>query len=68
AYEATLRWMERNLASSGARVRFETVIDLPEVIAAHVEAPNRKTRWTGINVSQYGGAVWIFVIARSGSE
>lgn len=63
-YPSTLKALERNLARKGLKVRFEPVIDLPEVIAAHAEAPSGKTAWSGINVSRYGGKTWIFVIRR----
>lgn len=65
-YLATIRWLERRLSSRKVSVRFETIVDLPEVVAAHAAAPSRKTKWSGINVSRYGGKVWIFVIARGG--
>lgn len=63
-YRATIRWMERRLSNRKASVSFETIVDLPEVVAAHAVAPSAKTKWSGINVSRYGGKVWIFVIAR----
>ncbi len=63
-YPSTIRSIERALARKGVKVRFERVIDLPEVIAAHAPSPSGSTAWSGINVSRYGGHTWIFVIRR----
>jgi hypothetical protein len=63
--DATIEYMERQFRQSGLRVRFEPSIDLPDVASAHASAPNEKTRWAGINVSEYGGKVVIFIIERS---
>jgi len=63
-YASTIKSIERALARRGYTVRFEPVIDLPEVIAAHAESPSGKTAWGGINVSRYAGKTWIFVIRR----
>ena len=63
-YRATVRYLERALAHRGVRVRFETAVDLPEVVAAHADAPHARTAWVGINVAEYGGSVKIFVIER----
>ncbi len=63
-YLATIRWLERRLSSRKVSVKFETIVDLPEVVAAHAASPSTKTKWSGVNVSRYGGKVWIFVIAR----
>lgn len=66
-YPSTIKSLERGLARKGTKVRFEPVIDLPEVVAAHAKAPSEKTAWSGINVSRYGGKTWIFVIRREQS-
>ena len=66
-YLATIRWLERRLSSRKVSVKFETLVDLPEVVAAHAAAPSKTSKWTGVNVSRYGGKVWIFVIARGGT-
>lgn len=63
-YRATVRWLERALARRGLKVRFEPAVDLPEVIAAHAASPDPATRWSGVNVSEYGGSVKIFIIER----
>ena len=63
-YPATIRWIERRLSSKGKAVRFRSVIDLPEVVASHAEAPGPKTKWSGVNVSRYGGSVKVFIIER----
>lgn len=66
-YPATIETIERGLARKGIRVRFEPVIDLPEVVAAHASSPSSKTAWSGINVSRYAGKTWIFAIRRDQS-
>lgn len=66
-YPSTIRSIERALARKGIKVRFERVIDLPEVIAAHAPSPSDSTAWGGINVSRYGGQTWVFVIRRDRS-
>lgn len=63
-HQTTVQWLERRLASRGVRVRFDRVLDLPEVFASHAASPSSKTAWSGINVSRYGGSTWIFVIRR----
>jgi len=63
-YPGTIRWIERRLSNRKTTVKFETIVDLPEVVAAHAASPSTSTKWSGINVSRYGGKVWIFVIAR----
>lgn len=63
-FASTVQFLERRLSKPGARVEFERMIDLPDVIAAHATSPSAKTRWSGINVSRYGGHTWIFVIKR----
>ncbi len=63
-YAPTIRWIERQLAQKGKRIEFRQIIDLPEVVAVHAEAPGTRTKWSGINVSRYSGSVKIFVIKR----
>ena len=63
-YSATIRWIERTSRKKGKRVRFETIVDLPEVVASHAASTSEKTRWRGVNVSEFGGTVQIFVFAR----
>ncbi len=63
-YSATIKWIERRLRSKGKAVRFRSVIDLPEVVASHADAPGPDTKWSGVNVSRYGGSVRVFIIER----
>ena len=63
-YETTIRWIERRLRKGGVRVRFKPTIDLPDVVSSHAAAPSGKLRWEGLNVSEYGGSVYIFIIER----
>ena len=63
-YLSTIKSVEQALSRKGIKVRFDRVIDLPEVVAAHAPSPSSKTAWSGINVSRYGGKTWVFVIRR----
>lgn len=63
-YRATLQWYEKNAGAGGKRLNFETLIDLPDVVAAHAESIRADTTWSGLNVSEFEGNVWIFIIAR----
>lgn len=63
-FEATVEWFERHFKKVGTKVRFEPLIDLPDVAAAHAAAPGTSSRWSGLNVSDYGGAVVVFVMER----
>lgn len=58
----TVRWLKKALTKRGQKVRFERVIDLPDVVADHAKSPSGKSKWSDINVSQYGGSVKIFII------
>ncbi len=64
SYTATIQWIERRASSRGKAVRFRSVIDLPEVVASHAEASGPKSKWSGVNVSRYGGSVKVFIIER----
>ena len=64
SYRATLQWFEKHLSSGSSPLTFETLVDLPDVVAAHAESPRAGTPWSGLNVSEFDGNVWIFVIAR----
>jgi hypothetical protein len=61
---STVKWLKRQLRKKGVRVRFRKTIDLPDVVSYHAESPRSRTRWSGINVSEYGGSVVIYVIER----
>jgi hypothetical protein len=63
-FDATLEWFERQFKKGGVKFGFEPLIDLPDVASAHAEAPSGKSRWSGFNVSEYGGSVVIFIIER----
>ncbi len=63
-FSGTVQWIERQLGKKGLRVKFSPLVDLPEVVASHAESPNASTRWSGINVSRYGGSVKVFIIER----
>lgn len=63
-YRATLQWYEKNAGAGGKRLNFETLIDLPDVVAAHAESIRADSAWAGLNVSEFEGNVWIFIIAR----
>lgn len=63
-YSATIQWIERRLSSKGKAVSFRSVIDLPEVVASHAEAPGSTSKWSGVNVSRYDGSVKVFIIER----
>jgi len=63
-HAATVSWIKRRMRKIGVRLKFKTAIDLPEVVSAHAESPSGKTRWSGINVSLYDGAVTVFLIER----
>jgi len=60
SFERTLRFMKKKLRG----VRFKVVVDLPDVVVAHADAPHKKYRWKGINISFYGGSTKIFFISR----
>lgn len=63
-YRATLAWYEKHLGGAQRGGRFETLIDLPDVAAAHWASKSAATPWSGLNVSEFEGNVWIFFIAR----
>lgn len=61
----TVRWMESQLRKKkGIKVKFDKSLDLPDVVSAHSKSPSAGTRWSGINISEYGGSVKIFIIER----
>lgn len=64
SYRATLQWYEKNAGAGGKRLTFETLVDLPDVVAAHAESIRADTPWSGLNISEFEGNVWIFIIAR----
>ena len=64
SYRATLQWYEKHLSRPGKPVNFETLVDLPDVVAAHAAANRDSDAWSGLNVSEFDGNVLIFFIAR----
>jgi hypothetical protein len=56
--------MEKALSRKGQAVKFRKIIDLPDVVAAHAEAPTSRSKWSGINVAKYRGTVQIFIIRK----
>jgi hypothetical protein len=64
SYRATLAWYEKQHGAGGHRLRFETLVDLPDVVSAHAAQTNPEYPYTGLNVSEFDGGVWIFIMAR----
>ena len=64
SYRATLQWYEKRLSRPGKPLNFETLVDLPDVVAAHAAANRDSEAWSGLNVSEFDGNVSIFFIAR----
>lgn len=64
SYRATMQWLEKSQRGRGNRLNFETLVDLPDVVAAHAPSKLATTTWSGVNISEFEGAVWIFFIAR----
>lgn len=64
SFRSTLTWYEKVLRGGGNHVEFGPLIDLPDVVAAHGESRVATTPWSGLNVSEFEGSVWIFFIPR----
>lgn len=64
SYRATLQWFEKHLSRQGKPLHFETLVDLPDVVAAHAAAIRENEAWSGLNVSEFDGNVLFFFIAR----
>ena len=64
SHRATVQWLTKTERSRGHRLNFETLVDLPDVVAAYAPSKLATTSWSGVNVSEFEGAVWIFFIAR----
>ena len=45
---------------------FQDAIEHPKAKVIHIESRDSSTAWSGINVSQYGGKVYVFVVPRDG--
>jgi hypothetical protein len=64
SYRATLSWYEKHHGRTGHRLTFETLVDLPDVVASHATQKDAKFPYRGLNVSEFEGSVWIFIMAR----
>lgn len=62
SYGATLKWLRKHNRRGKRKLRFVQLIDLPDVIASHAQAPAGAAGWSGINVSEYQGKTRIFVL------
>ena len=61
---ATAKALEKGLRGRGLPVEFRVLIDLPDVFALHATSSAPNAAFRGINVSEYGGSVWIFIIPK----
>ena len=64
SYRATLAWYEKHHGRNGHRLNFETLIDLPDIVASHATQKDARFPYVGVNVSEFEGSVWIFIMAR----
>jgi len=63
-YRATLAWYEKHHGRSVHRLNFETLVDLPDIVASHATQKDVRFPYVGVNVSEFEGSVWIFIMAR----
>jgi hypothetical protein len=63
SFEATRAWYEKQGHFGGRRAIFHSLVDRPDVRAVHAPLP-AVSPWSGLNVSVYDNAVWIFFIGR----
>lgn len=61
---ATAKALEKGLRGRGLQLEFRVLIDLPDVFALHATSSAPNAAFRGINVSEYGGSVWIFIISK----
>ena len=61
-YRQTIRWLKNRWSTAGQTVVFQTIVDLPGVVASHAKVSPPRGGVRGVNVNWIGSTVQIFLI------
>jgi hypothetical protein len=64
SYEDTLDYYRRYFRSRGG-VRWQSIVNRPEVRAKHLQNLSTGSTWSGINIYEHQGKVYVFVLPRA---